>query len=57
MSKTEYKKSKSTTINHFYEKLFLLKDEMNTPKGKKIAEERHQFMLDFVEKFMEEWGD
>lgn len=51
----EYKNSKSATINHFHEKLFLLKDMMNTPTAKRIAEERHQVMLDFVERFMQEW--
>ncbi len=51
----EYKNSKSATINHFHEKLFLLKDMMNTPTAKRIAEGRQQVMLDFVERFMQEW--
>ena len=46
-SKEEYKNSKAPTINHFHEKLLLLKDRMNTASGKKIAEERHQYMKDF----------
>ena len=41
MTKKEYKASKAPTINHFYEKLLLLKDRMNTPTGKKIAQKRH----------------
>ena len=51
----EYKNSKSATINHFYEKLLLLKDRMNTVTAKRIAEERHKFMEDFLSQFMLEW--
>lgn len=51
----EYKTRQSTTINHFYEKLLLLKDRMNTPTGRRFAEQRHQFMETFLKHFFNEW--
>jgi uncharacterized protein len=51
-----YKASKGHSLNHFYEKLFLLKDRMNTESGKALAEERHRFMEQYVECFLEEWN-
>jgi len=56
MSKAEYKKSTAPTINHFYEKLLLLKDKMNTKTGKKIAKQRHEFMEQFLDQFYREWN-
>lgn len=56
MTPDEYKKSTAPTLNHFYEKLLLLKDKMNTKTGKKIAQERHQFMEQFLEQFYSEWN-
>lgn len=55
MTKEEYKNSSAPTINHFYEKLLLLKDKMNTATGRKIADERHQYMLGYLEQFYGEW--
>lgn len=55
MSKEEYKNSESPTLNHFYEKLLLLKDKMNTPTGKRIAEARHLYMENFLSQFYAEW--
>ena len=55
MTKEEYKNSKAPTLNHFYEKLLLLKDKMNTVTGKKIAFERHQYMENFLSQFYAEW--
>jgi len=51
----QYKTSNSDTINHFYEKLLLLKDRMNTPTAKRIAEQRHEFMVQYLHQFMDEW--
>ncbi|WP_442969037.1 HD domain-containing protein [Psychroserpens sp.] len=55
MTKEEYKASTAPTINHFYEKLLLLKDRMNTKTGKKIALSRHKFMEQFLDQFYAEW--
>ena len=55
LTKEEYKNSDAPTLNHFYEKLLLLKDLMNTQTGRKMAEERHDFMLAYLEQFYKEW--
>lgn len=55
MTKEEYKRSTAPTINHFYEKLLLLKERMNTETGKKIAIERHRFMENYLKQFYAEW--
>ena len=58
MSKEEYKNNDAPTLNHFYEKLLLLKDKMNTDTGKQIAKERHRYMEGFLAQFYAEWeGD
>lgn len=56
MTKEEYKNSNAPTLNHFYEKLFLLKDKMNTETGKSLAEHRHKFMEHFLDEFYKEWN-
>ena len=56
MTKAEYKKSTAPTINHFYEKLLLLKDKMNTKTGRRIAADRHLFMEQYLAQFFEEWN-
>jgi uncharacterized protein len=55
MTKEQYKKNDSPTLNHFYEKLLLLKDKMNTETGKQIAQERHRYMEGFLSQFYAEW--
>jgi uncharacterized protein len=54
MTKEEYKKHKSTAINHFYEKLLKLKDLIHTQTGKQIAKQRHEFMEKYLEQFFQE---
>jgi uncharacterized protein len=55
MTNEDYKNSSAPTINHFYEKLLLLKDRMNTDAGKSMAIHRHQFMEQYLEEFYKEW--
>lgn len=56
LTKEEYKNSTAPTINHFYEKLLLLKDKMNTETGKRLAQKRHDFMMQFLDQFYAEWN-
>ena len=51
-----YKAATGTSLNHFHEKLFLLKERMNTVSARTIAEDRHRYMEDFVTRFLDEWG-
>ncbi len=51
----EYKTKRTTSINHFYEKLLLLKDRMNTETGRRLAEGRHKYMEEYLERFFKEW--
>lgn len=55
MTKEEYKNNDSPTLNHFYEKLLLLKDRMNTETGKTLAKGRHDYMVNFLSQFYAEW--
>jgi len=55
LTKDEYKNSKAPTLNHFYEKLLLLRERMNTKAGRKMAEQRHKFMIAYLDQFYKEW--
>ena len=55
MDQKAYREGRSTTVNHFHEKLFKLKERMNTPFGRELAEERHRYMREFLDRFMGEW--
>lgn len=55
-SEEEYKKSNGTTINHSHEKLLLLKNLMNTKTGEKLAQNRHNYMIGFLQQFHSEWN-
>ena len=55
LSEKDYRNHVSTAINHFYEKLLLLKDMMNTPTAKRIANERHEYMRGYIAEFLDEW--
>ncbi len=56
MTKEQYKNNNAPTINHFYEKLLLLKDRMNTETARKMAQHRHDFMLQYLKEFYSEWN-
>lgn len=56
LSKEEYRKLKSPTLNHFYEKLLLLKPLFRTSKGKELADERHAYLEGFIQQFLKEWN-
>lgn len=55
MSREEYRSAEAPTLNHFYEKLLLLKDRLNTSRARQLAEARHRFMLEFLDRFTAEW--
>ncbi len=57
MTKEQYQSSVAPTINHFYEKLLLLKDRMNTGTGREMAGRRHQFMEQYLDEFFREWSE
>ncbi len=56
MSAAEYRSGRQSAINHFYEKLLLLKDRINTESGRSLAVERHEYMEHFLEQFLQEWN-